>query len=275
MFKENLMKIFLFFISVFILILPSFTVLKFIQNISSTNILILSFAPLVFIVVYILSCCAIAILFRQEIVEGTFPRKLSNFTYMSRRVYGLCWSMISNFTIIYHCISLYKPLRWFTFRAFGYKGNIDFVFYTDTWIRDVRLLEIGKGAYIGNLVTIGTNICKIDNTVLVKSIKIGNGSMIGRLSILGPGVKIGDDCDIGVRNTFGIGVTLENRVKVGAEVKVLHYCRLQEDVRIGNFCTIGERCKIGKGISLPDGVHLPAKKNFETQSDLDKFLSEL
>lgn len=85
-------------------------------------------------------------------------RALSCQQYVDRRLYGLCWSCLYYFTPIYYLVLSIPILKHIVFRAFGYKGSLNITLYADTWIRDLPLLEIGKGVYIANKATIGTNM---------------------------------------------------------------------------------------------------------------------
>lgn len=69
--------------------------------------------------------------------------------------------------------------------------------YPDTWIRNLPL-EIGECAQVPNRATLGTNMCLHDGTILVDEVRIGEGALIGHLSMIAPGAVIGDHAEVGV-----------------------------------------------------------------------------
>lgn len=100
------------------------------------------------IYVLILPICAglVACLGRRQIVPGRFARDPVTALYRGRLVYGAAWTTLFYCRPIYHAVLLLPPLRWMTFRLFGYMGHRDFTVYPDSWIRDLPLLEFGRGA---------------------------------------------------------------------------------------------------------------------------------
>ena len=85
-------------------------------------------------------------------MPGSFPRDLRAPLYRGRRLYGLCWTAVYYFTPVYWLFLTVPLLRRALFRLFGYRGQMDFTVYPDTWIRDLPLLEFGRGAYVGSFV---------------------------------------------------------------------------------------------------------------------------
>ncbi len=98
-----------------------------------------------------------------------------------------------------------------TFRLFGYRGQMDFTVYPDTWIRDLPLLKFGKAAYLANRSTIGTNMALSNGKILVDTIEVGENATVGHLTMLAPGVSVGANSEVGAGCEIGI------RVRIGSE----------------------------------------------------------
>jgi hypothetical protein len=69
-------------------------------------------------------------------------------------MYGLCWTSLYYCKPVYHFCLCVPWLKALVFRLFGYRGDLNFTVYPDTWIRDLPLLDFGKGAYISNRATL-------------------------------------------------------------------------------------------------------------------------
>jgi len=161
------------------------------------------------------------------------------------------------------------------FRAFGYKGSLDFALYADTWIRDLPLLDIGRGVYIANKATLGTNMPLINGKISVNKIAIGEGSLIGHLTKIGPGVSIGSNTEIATDCAIGISSRIGNNVRIGSCVTVEHYTSIGSNVQIGGRCYIGSRCKIGDNLKIPSGSIIPGPIKLLSQLELDRFLNKV
>src|SRR5579872_2324997 len=166
-------------------------------------------APFAYAVVFVAVAGLLSIPHQRGIVPGKFPRTLTNPVYRDRRLYGLCWTSVYYFKPVYYLCVTVPALKAFTFRLFGYRGNLDFTIYADTWVRDLPLLDFGRGAYLGNRATIGSNQCFGDR-ILVDRITFEEGSELGHLAMVSPGVYVGKGAEIGA----GAGVGL--RAKIGA-----------------------------------------------------------
>jgi hypothetical protein len=57
------------------------------------------------------------------------PRDPVSAHYFGRLVYGAAWTTLCYCRPIYHAVLLLPPLKWVTFRLFGYRGAGDFTTY--------------------------------------------------------------------------------------------------------------------------------------------------
>jgi UDP-3-O-[3-hydroxymyristoyl] glucosamine N-acyltransferase len=209
---------------------------------------------------------------RHGVVEGRFKRNVNSMSYLKRRLYGICWTQVYYFKAAYNVWTIIKPLQKLLFKLFGYIGNTDFTIYSDTWIRDLPLITIGKGSYISNRVTIGTNICLKNNYIIVGKVKIGENVIIGHLSKLALGSEIGDNVEIGVEAILGMKVIIGNNVNVGPSAQINHGVILKKNCKIGSGAYLGKKCIIGEGIIIRDCSHVPDKVFVRTQEEADMFI---
>lgn len=225
--------------------------------------------PLVFGVSFVAIAGAIARTAKGGIVAGQFPRRPDHPIYALRRVYGAAWTQLYYFRPLYAAVLAVPPLRALAFRMFGYTGSLKIVVYPDSWIRDLPLLDVGRGVYIGNRCVLGTNICLNDGTIVTGKVTLEDDVMIGHLAIVGTFNRIGRGSTIGVRASLGFAVVLGERVEIGPECAVSHRVRIGNDVRVGTRCHIGERASISSGLIVPNGVTIPDGMTVSSQSQID------
>jgi carbonic anhydrase/acetyltransferase-like protein (isoleucine patch superfamily) len=210
---------------------------------------------------------------QKAIVPGTFPRDLNCRIYFHRRLYGTCW------TALYYCKPAYALclsvpiLKWLVFRGFGYRGSLDFAIYPDTWIRDLPLLCFGKGAYLSNRATIGTNIALVNGSILVDRITVEEGACVGHLAMLAPGVSVGKLAEVGVGCAIGIRTQIGQRASVGPTSAVEHGVSIGAGVKIGGMSVMGSCTKVYDGLVLPIGSLIPGRRILKTPEDFKDFVS--
>jgi carbonic anhydrase/acetyltransferase-like protein (isoleucine patch superfamily) len=176
---------------------------------------------------------------------------LSHPIYRKRRYYGLCW------TALYYCKPVYFVcltipwLKRLTFRLFGYRGQMDFTVHPDTWIRDLPLLDLGKGVYIANRATLGTNMPLKNGKILVNGIRIGARSLVGHLTMLAAGVELGEDTQIESGSALGMFVRVGSRSSLGANITVDHYAKIGNAASVGNASYVGCRSRLSNGAVVP------------------------
>jgi len=227
--------------------------------------------PLTFSTLVVLIAGTMSLPCQPAIIRSKYPHDLNYPLYALRRLYGIALSSVLYFRPLFNLILLVLPLKILMFRIFGYRGSMDFVVYPDTWIRDLPLLDFGKGVYLANRVTLGSNIVLSSGEIYTDRITIGENTMIGHLSLLGPGCSFGKDTEIGVACDLGIGITIGDRTKIGPTSGIDHGCRIGNDVRIGTRSHIGKFCQINDGVRLPPGSIIPKKSIVNTQEDVDRF----
>jgi hypothetical protein len=123
--------------------------------------------PILVSVIFATTAGICSLPFQRYIIPGKFRRNLNDTVYFGRRAYGLCWTALYYCTPVYFLCLSFAPLKWLTFRLFGYRGSMNFVIYPDTWIRDLPLLNFGDCAYLSNKATVGTNIALSNGLILV------------------------------------------------------------------------------------------------------------
>jgi UDP-3-O-[3-hydroxymyristoyl] glucosamine N-acyltransferase len=217
-------------------------------------------APLWYAVLFAMTAGTLSLPFHGAIVRGKFPRDVRHPVYRGRRLYGTCWTALFYFKPVYFLVLTLPWLKWMTFRLFGYKGQMDFTVYPDTWIRDLPLLDFGKGVYVANRATLGTNMPLKNGRILVDGIRLGEGALISHLTMLAAGVQIGKGSEIGPGCAVGV------RVKVGDHTTVLGTSQLNHASKIGDNVYLGANCYVGFGAEVPSGTKLGGYKSIPDRS---------
>ena len=237
-----------------------------------TSLLVLS--PLIFILGFITTSGLVSRLGLAVIKNSRTERSLKNWTYFRRRLHAGPWTLLYYFKPIYHLVLSVAPLRWLCFRLFGYKGQLDFVVYPDTWFRDIPVMDIHKGAYLSNNASVAPNICLMDGTILVDGIKVGEKSVVGHGTLIGPGTKMGENSEIATKCTSGIRVRIGNNVKIRECSVIQHGVVIGDGARIETVCFLGLRSKIGPDVNITEGSHIHAGTRIRTQEEADKYYAE-
>ncbi|MCI0487033.1 MAG: hypothetical protein L0229_10575 [Blastocatellia bacterium] len=228
-------------------------------------------APILYAALYLLIAGLLSLSHQKAIVAGRFPRNVSHHVYFHRRLFGLCWTAVYYFPPVYH-LALSLPLlkRWL-FRLFGYRGDMGFTAYPDTWLRDIPLLRLGKGAYLSNRATIGTNIAFPDGSILVDTVTIEEGALVGHLSMLGPGVEVKKGAEVGVGVSIGLKTVIGEGAKINPGCSIEHGVRVGARVRVGAVTYIASGVYIAPDIVIPAGVTIPARTRITTQEEAQFF----
>ncbi|MDJ0976357.1 MAG: hypothetical protein QNJ98_17985 [Planctomycetota bacterium] len=229
-------------------------------------------SPVFFALAYGFTAAALSRLHQKGYARGRFVRDLTSKSYGRRRLYGLCWTAVYYAPAIYHLFLAIPVLKKALFRLYGYRGEMGFTTYPDTWIRDIPLLTLGEGAYLSNKATIGTNIVMSSGHLLVDGVTIERGGLVGHLAMIGPGTVIGEKAELGVGAALGIRTKLGKGAKVGARCTIEHGVRIGEGAVIGIQSFVGTRCVIGEGVIIPPASVIPARTILRTQDDVRALL---
>ena len=230
--------------------------------------LALMIAPATFVVVYVTIAGGLSRITRYALVAGKFPRDLGHRLYGPRRLHALCWTAVYYCTPVYHAVLAVPALKRLTLRLFGYRGSLEVTMYPDTWVRDLPLLEIGKGAYLSNRATIGTNMCLTSGDVLVEPVRIGASAMVGHLAMLAPGVVLGERSEVGVGAGIGIRVNVGARTRIGPCAVVHHGATIGNRCDIGTATYIGTKSVIADGVTIPSGSVVPPRSVIRDAADV-------
>ena len=224
------------------------------------------------LVAHVLVAAALGCIHARHVVAGSFPRSVALRPYFHRRLYGLSWTALF-YSPAYPLALTLAPLRRAMLKLFGYRGSPDFVTYPDTWLRDLPLLDLGKGAYLSNKATIGTNLVLADGSILVGGIRVGEGALVGHLAMLAPKVTLGDRAQIGVGVAIGIGTRVGADAQIGPRATLEHHVVIAQGVRVGTCAYVGSRSHIGRGLVIPGGVVVPPGTRLESQDDVARLVS--
>lgn len=234
----------------------------------------LGLIPVVFGFSFVMIGSVFASIGRPGEIAGKFPRSASHPIYALRRFYGTAWSQVYYFKPLYAAFLSVPTLKKILFKAFGFKGkNMDFTVYPDSWIRDLPLLHIGKGTYLANRCTVGTNICLNDGSILVGSCEFGEKALIGHLVIFGLGCKIGNNSELGIATSLGIRVMIGDGTSVAPKASLYHASEIGNNVKIGACAFVGIKAKIADGVELKPAAVIPAGAVVSSQADAEKYFS--
>ena len=199
----------------------------------------------------------------QEIVanikEGKFQRDQSIKDYKDRIDYTMVLRNFAYNPVVLNVIFTDQDLKTRFFRAFGYRGEVNFTIYPQCWLRDLPLLDIGKNVYLGDNILLGTNMVTPDQKALfVGKISIGNnclfsqGCSIGGKTSIGEETKVGFEVAIGFRNTIGKCVNIGERSTIG------HGNKIGDNVTIGYHSKIRHSCIIEDGVIIEEMSDIPS-----------------
>lgn len=236
---------------------------------------VLMVMPLLYAVLYLLIAALLSLPHQGAIVAGRFPRDVGHRVYFHRRLYGLCWTTVFYFVPIYHLALSLPVLKTALFRLFGYRGDMEFTTYPDTWIRDLPLLRFGKGAYLSNKSTIGTNIALADGSILVEPVTVEAGGLVGHLAMLAPGVEIRRGAEVGVGVCIGLKSIVGEGAKINPGCSIEHGVKIGAHAKIGSVSYIASAVTVAPDIHIPAGVTIPARTRITTQEEAQFFAGHI
>ncbi len=227
-------------------------------------------SPMLFFAFFVLTGGLISRLGQPGVVEGKFPRRAGHPIYALRRIFGAAWTQVYYFKPLYAVCLAIPPLKWLLFRLYGYRGNLDFTVYPDSWIRDLPLLRVGEGVYLANRCTVGTNLCLNDDSILVGKCTFDDHSLVGHLGVFGLGSRIGKHGELGVAAATGIRVIMGDNVRIAPCATINHGARLGDNVRIGTAANVGMKSRIAANIEVAAGANIPARADIKSQEEADQ-----
>ncbi len=237
------------------------------------QIILISLSLFIFALSFVLIGGLLSNLGRPGIIAGKFPRVASHPIYALRRIYGTAWSQVYYFKPLYAAFLAVPWLKKLLFSIYGYRGSISFVTYPDSWIRDLPLLKIGRGVYLANRCTVGTNLCLNDGSILVGECYFEDESMVGHLAIFGLGCHLGKKSEIGVGTSLGIRVKIGESSQISPKSVIYHGVEIGNKAKVGACSVIGMKAKIGDGVELPIASVIASGVSLLTQSDADHYFS--
>lgn len=213
----------------------------------------LAAAPLVYAAVFALSAALASLPYRASIAPGRLRRDLADPAYRARRLYGLCWTQLYYHKPVYSLVLALPLLKRAVFRLFGYRGALDVTLYPDTWIRDLPLLDVGKGVYVSNRATLGTNMAMNDGTLLVDRIRLGDGVLVGHLAAVGLGAVVEERAEIGVGALVGLRARVGTAASIQPGSILNHFSEVGERAIVGTMALVGLRAKVPAGGRVEPG----------------------
>jgi acetyltransferase-like isoleucine patch superfamily enzyme len=195
----------------------------------------------------------------RNIKPGAFKRGEDTRDYADRLVYTREFRRFIYNPAVLNVIFSDIELKTRFFRTFGYKGQMDFTIYPNCWLRDLPMLEIGKGTYLADGILLGTNQVSVDQKVLrVGTIKIGARCVFDQQCKLGYNSVIGDDCIIGIQSAIGLKCRMGNDVKIGESSTIRHGVTIGDGAVLGSETQVGSFSVIEAGVNLPEFSRVPS-----------------
>ena len=126
--------------------------------------------------------------------------------------------------------------------------------------------QIGENCEIGPFCFIDANVVLGDNTKLMNSVTVLNGTRLGKNNVIFPGAVIGaipqdlkfrgedTTVEIGDNNTIRENVTINRGTAAKGRTVVGNNNLLMEGMHIGHDCIVGNGCIIGNGTKLAGEV---------------------
>ncbi len=195
----------------------------------------------------------------NNIKSGSFIRDESSKDYYDRLVYTKELRRFVYNPAILNIIFSDGAIKKLFFRTFGYKGQLDFTIYPNCWLRDLPLLDLGKGVYLGDGILLGTNQVSTDQkTIKAGSITIGQQSIFDQKCSLGYSSQVGEDCLIGFQVSIGMKCKIGNKVKLGPLTAIGHGVIIGDKVEVGSGSLIGSFASIENGVAIPEFSRIPS-----------------
>lgn len=195
----------------------------------------------------------------NNIKVGKFQRNAEEKDYKDRLIYTKVLRTFLYNPAVLNVVFSDQSLKENFFRAFGYKGTVNFTIYPKCWLRDLPLLDIGDNVYLGDNILLGTNqVSPNQKELVVGKIKIGDRCIFNQGCTVGGKTTIGQDCIIGFESAIGFGNTIGKNTQIGERVTVGHCNKIGSNVKIGYMCKVGRFCVIDEGVEIEEMTDIPS-----------------
>lgn len=195
----------------------------------------------------------------KNIKVGKFKREKDNRDYDDRLVYTRELRHYVYDQAVMNFILSTPKINELFFRTFGYQGSLEFTIYPKCWLRDLPLINIGKGTYLADGILLGTNQVTPDQQwICTGKIEIGENCIFDQGCSVGYNSSIGSDSTIGFEVAIGLKNRIGRNVRIGGRSNIAHGCRIGNDVLIPDCCRIGSFSIIEDGVELGEYTDIPA-----------------
>ena len=268
--------IFYIFFVFFIYIIPFFLVLLplIIINAPFSLFLYLLISPIFYSFYFLLFIFLIIQKKIPYIKVGVYIFEKSDNRLNSFKIYNLCWYAIYNLKPLYFLILNVPFLRRLLWLMFGYKGSNDFIIHHDTWIKDIKLLRLGKGSFFANKAVLGTSLFLSDRSIYFGRITVGKQALIGHQAIISPGCQILDSAEVASHSIIGINGILKENSFISFFSTINHNVEIGKNAAIGPYSFIGQNSIIGDGIKIPENSNIPANSIVKDQNVLNDIIKK-
>lgn len=127
---------------------------------------------------------------------------------------------------------------------------------------------LGDGVVFGSLVDAAT-VDIGDNVVVARAARIGAGSALGTLSIVGPDVQLGENVALGQRVRIRKQAQLGDRVTLGARTRIGRGTVLGDDSGTRENVTLRPEVELGTFAHLPADLFVPRGESYPNDYDHD------
>ncbi len=163
-------------------------------------------------------------------------------------------------------LTLFQPilflnsfLQIFILRALGAYVHRTAHISTNSQIMDPNLLYLGKKSVLGEKTILASSLVPKNGVLKTGTIRIGDFTVLGGLSKVGPGTNIGNHVFIQADVSISKSVEIKDHVFIGAMSCISSYVVIENNVNIGTNCIIPPHTLLKEGTNIPDNTILRPK----------------
>jgi acetyltransferase-like isoleucine patch superfamily enzyme len=123
-----------------------------------------------------------------------------------------------------------------------------------TILREPQHVRVGSRSLVGEYAHLICSYQPRPGLLIVGDIVIGDDTLIGAYSHLGPGVVIGSRCILEHATAVGARTWIGDDTRIGAGTAIYNGASIGSNVSIGKNCMIPTGAVIGEGARIPDGT---------------------